>query len=207
MSKLVCGVGINDADYVIRKYETTGYINGKRRQKYVWRCPFYTVWASMLERGYCDKCKTRQPTYKDITVFNEWHLFSNFKSWMETQDYVGKSLDKDLLVRGNKVYSPETCVFVSGQVNTFLLDRGNARGAYKIGVCWYSRVGKFVASCRNPITKKKDHLGYYTTEQEAHEAWLAKKLEHAYTLAAIQTDERVARMLIERYINYNEVTK
>lgn len=46
------------------------------------------------------------------SVCEEWLTFSNFKRWMEQQDYEGKALDKDLLVSQNKTYSSETCVFV-----------------------------------------------------------------------------------------------
>jgi hypothetical protein len=203
MVKLVYGVGINDADYVVRVQETTGYANGKQKQKRVLECPFYVVWTSMIARGYSEKFKLKRPTYKDCAVCTEWHRFSTFKSWMEKQDWEGNQLDKDLLVQGNKVYSPETCVFVSGQVNTFLTDSGATRGEYKIGVYYHRQNCKYIAQCRNPFTTKSEHLGCYTTEEEAHQAWLDKKLEHAYALAALQTDERIVKALVDRYENYN----
>ena len=46
--KLVCGVGINDADYVVTKQETIGYVDGKQKQKLIWRCPFYKTWTLHL---------------------------------------------------------------------------------------------------------------------------------------------------------------
>jgi hypothetical protein len=206
MKKLVCGVGINDADYdvVAHKYI---FVDGKRRRKIVWRCPFYQAWAGMLERGYNEKYKLRQPTYKDVTVCEEWLIFSVFKTWMEKQYHEGQQLDKDILIQGNKVYSPETCVFVSRQVNNFLLDREASRGKYRIGACLHKASGKFMAQCSNPFTAKKDHLGYFISEDDAHNAWLTKKLEHAKALAATQTDERVAKALIARYENYKEIIK
>ncbi len=204
MTRLVYGVGINDAGYVINKTEIAGCVDGKRKRRTSWGCPFYRVWTDMLRRGYSDKYKATHPTYRGVTVCKEWHTFSVFKAWMETQDFEGKQLDKDLLIRGNKVYSPEACVFVSRQVNNFLIDRGNARGAYKVGVCWHNRVGKYKAQCCNPITKKGENLGLFTTEQEAHDVWLTKKLEHAHNLATLQTDERVAKALVGRYTNYKE---
>jgi hypothetical protein len=121
---------------------------------------------------------------------------------MEQQDYAGKQLDKDLLVKDNKVYSPETCVFVSRQVNMFLIDRGASRGKYKLGCHWLKRDSKYMALCSNPFTLKNEYLGLFITEDEAHQSWLSKKLEHAYNLAAIQTDERIARAIISRYENY-----
>jgi hypothetical protein len=201
MKKLVCGVGINDADYATQVTEAIGCINGRPKWEIVWCCPFYRTWRSMLKRGYSNKHKAAHPTYQDVTVCEEWHLFSTFKAWMQAQDCEGKQLDKDLLVEGNKIYSPETCVFVSGQVNRFLIDSGAARGECKIGVYRDKLSGKFRSQCSNPSTKRAEYLGMFTTEQEAHEKWLAKKLEHAYALAALQTDERVAKALIDRYSN------
>lgn len=201
-TKLVYGVGINDTDYAVTKRETIGYVNGNQKQKLIWICPYYRVWTGMLMRCYSSKYQEKYPTYKGCSVSEDWLRFSNFKSWMETQDWEGKQLDKDLLLEGNKVYSAETCVFASGMVNSFTLDSGAARGEWMIGVCWHKRDGKFMSSCSNPFTKKQENLGYFTSESEAHEAWLKRKLELTYELAAIQTDERVAKALIERYTNY-----
>ena len=198
----VYGVGINDADYVVQKFEAVGYVNGKQKQKLVWICPYYSAWKSMLERCYSAKFQERQPTYKGCTVSEDWLTFSNFRKWMEAQDFVGKQLDKDLLFEGNKVYSAETCVFVSRAVNMFTTDCGASRGEWLIGVCWNKVRSEFQSNCSNPFTKKLETLGYFTSELEAHQAWLKRKLELAHLLAAEQTDDRVAKALIERYTNY-----
>lgn len=200
--KLVFGVGINDADYVVKVWESFGYVNGKRKQKLVWICPYYRVWSDMLARCYSDKFQERQPTYKGCSVSEEWLTFSNFKSWMEVQDFEGKQLDKDLLFVGNKVYSSESCVFVTKVVNSFTTDRGNDRGEWPIGVSWSKEREKFVSMCCNPFTKKQENLGYFDCPNKAHKAWLKRKLELAHLIAAEQTDERVAKALIERYTNY-----
>ena len=197
--KLVCGVGINDADYVTQRFETIGYVDGKQKRRQVWICPYYATWKTMLKRCYSDKFQEKNPTYKDCTVSKEWLTFSNFKAWMEKQDFEGKQLDKDILFEGNKVYSPETCVFVSPMVNTFTTDAKAARGEWQLGVCWDENRKKFRASCNNPFTKKLENLGRYTCELEAHKAWANRKLALAHELAAIQTDQRVAKALIERY--------
>ena len=200
--RLVYGVGINDADYVVKKKETIGYVDGKQKQKLIWICPFYRTWSSMLGRCYSSKHQNKQPTYKGCSVSEEWLTFSNFKRWMEQQDFVGKQLDKDLLFEGNKVYSAETCVFVTKMVNTFITDRVNDRGEWLIGASWHKCTNKFVSYCSNLFTKKREYLGLFTSEQEAHNAWLKRKLELAHLLAAEQTDERVAKALIERYTIY-----
>lgn len=197
--KLVYGVGNNDADYSVAITEVIGYVDGKRKQKRVWGCPYYEVWANMLKRCYSAKLHERQPAYKGCSVSDEWITFSVFKNWMMDQEWEGLQLDKDLLIEGNKIYSPETCVFVTQAVNLFTTDRGAARGEWLIGVDWNKRDSKFRAQCRNPITKKNENLGCFTSELDAHEAWLKRKLELAHELAAIQTDPRVAKALIDRY--------
>lgn len=196
--KLVCGVGVNDADYVVVKYETTE-VDGKQKRKRVWICPYFQTWKSMIERCFSTKFQERNPTYRGCSVSEEWLVFSVFKRWMESQDWEGKQLDKDLLVEGNKVYSAGTCVFVTLAVNSFTNDCRASRGEWSLGVDWYKSRQKFRANCHNPFTKKLEYLGLFTSEQDAHQAWLKRKLELAKELAAIQTDSRVAEALINRY--------
>jgi len=199
----VYGVGINDADYVTQKMETVEYVNGKQKQRRVWICPYYRVWDNMLQRCYSSKFQDTRPTYKGCSVSEEWIRFSNFRAWMECQDFEGMHLDKDILFEGNKVYSAETCTFVTSMVNTFTLDCGASKGEWMVGVTWHKRASKFMSRCRNPFTKKNEYLGLFDSEIEAHQEWLKRKLEMAHLLAAKQTDERVAKALIERYTNYS----
>lgn len=197
--KLVRGVGINDADYVTQRFETIGYVSGEQKQKLAWKCPFYQTWSDMLKRCYSEKYQEKKPTYRGCTVSDDWLTFSNFKNWMEKQDFEGKHLDKDLLFEGNKAYSADTCVFVTRAVNSFTNDQGSKRGKWLIGVCWNKSAGKFQSKCCNPFTKKEEYLGIFDTEQEAHQAWLSRKLELSYLLAVEQEDPRVAKALIDRY--------
>lgn len=199
--RLVYGVGVNDADYVTQRHETIGYVGGKQKQKLAWICPYFRVWRNMLKRCN-EKWQERYPTYAGCTVSEGWHTFSAFKDWMMAQDWEGLELDKDILIKGNKVYGPDTCVFVTKTVNSFTLDRGAARGEWLIGMYWNKEKSKFIAQCSNPFTRKQEHLGYFTCEQEAHNAWLKRKNELAHELAAIQPDPRVAKALTERYSNH-----
>lgn len=205
--KLTYGVGTNDADYVVMKHETIGYVDGKQKRKKVWGCPYYQAWMDMLKRCYSAKFQEVYPTYKGCTASDEWLTFSRFREWMVAQDWKGRHLDKDLLFEGNKIYSAETCVFVTPSVNTFANDCGASRGAWLIGVYWNKASEKFLAKCHNPFTKKREHLGLFACEQQAHEAWQKRKLELAHELAAEQTDQRVAKALIDRYAYSVEKTE
>lgn len=194
-SKLTLGRGINNADYPIVKYER---INGKKRE--LWYCPFYRVWRNMLIRCYSDSFLKKQPTYKGCIVCDEWLTFSNFKNWMEKQDWEGKQLDKDLLFEGNKIYSPETCIFVESKINKFTTDHRAARGEYPIGVCWYAHINKFSARCGNPFTGKQEHLGVFDNPLDAHHLWKKRKHEIACRLAEICDDVRLSEVLRTKYL-------
>ena len=195
--KLVFGVGTNDADYSVIVRKEQPMVDGKRQRKVVFKCPYYHRWQAMLQRCYSKTSMSRRIKYRECFVCEEWLTFSNFKSWMEKQDWEGRELDKDLLIKGNKVYSPETCVFVSREINLFITECDAARGDYLIGVHKHSVNGTFVAQIN--LEGKRKNLGSFSTEIEAHRKWLTEKQKLAKLLAEGQTDSRVANALIERY--------
>ena len=194
--KLIHGVGINDADYVTQRFEGKGSTNGKRNWKLVWVCPFYRRWREMLKRCYYDGYHTTRPSYKDCTVCHEWIYFSKFKAWMEQQDWQDKVLDKDLLVKGNKVYSPETCVFISDVLNSFLADNKAKQGEWPMGV--HFAKGKFQARCC-VFNGQRKYLGAFDTPEEAHIVYLEFKNQMAKELAEFETDVRIIKALLNRY--------
>ena len=100
MDKKYLGVGIMDADYPVQPLLP----NGKRD-----RCPYYATWTNLLSRCFSEVKKLIHPTYKDVACCEEWLTFSNFKSWMEQQDWKNKCLDKDLLVYRNKISNIQRC--------------------------------------------------------------------------------------------------
>lgn len=195
--KLVYGVGINDADYQISEYAV---FEGKRTQ--IWICPYYKKWNHMMERCYSERRLVKFPTYRGCSVTPQWHYFMNFRSWMDKQDWEGKVLDKDILLPGNKIYGPDTCVFVDESTNSFLLENNANRGEWPIGVSFHKYIRKYSATCNDVTTGKYKALGYYENPEDAHRAWLKFKVEQANIIAARQTDLRVAKAIIERYENY-----
>lgn len=199
-NKLVYGVGINDADYTVQVKETVGHTEiGTKIQKLLWFCPFYVKWKDMLRRCYSQKYHDKFPTYVGCRTVPEWHYFMTFRAWMEKQDWEGRHLDKDLLIPGNKVYSPDTCVFLDPNINTFLIESTKATGNLPIGVTFHRASGKFVAQGNSLETGKRKHLGLLVDPQDAHQTWLSSKLEEAKLLASSQKDERVSKALLNYY--------
>lgn len=194
--RLVVGVGINDSPNPINKRITTGRENGKQKQKTLWACPYYIVWADMLKRCYSEKYLEKYPTYMGCYVCNDWKYFSRFKSWMEAQEWEGKELDKDLLIKGNKVYSPDTCLFVDKQVNYILLTKQNSRGALPLGVRLGKGTGKYCAECN--LLGKYRNLGTFLSIEDAHRAWKLAKIESIMAVIETQTDNRVINALLSR---------
>lgn len=195
--KLLYGVGLLDTEeFVVESVVVVGK-DGSKRQKRIWTCPYYTKWANMLKRCYSKKAQKIQATYKGCIVCEDWLMFSNFKAWMEKQDWEGKELDKDILGNG-KVYSPDTCVFVSSVVNTFMIERLSKK-ELPIGVSIHKPSGKFVAMCRNPFSTKSEHLGLFDCPNEAELVFLERKKQHAEILASQQTDNRVKEAILNRF--------
>ena len=157
--KLNQGVGVNDADYQI-----SSAVNGKRVT-----CPFYRKWADMLKRCYSDRYLKTHPTYAECKCCSEWLTFSAFKSWMKSQDWQGKQLDKDIKYTGNKIYSPDTCIFVTDKINLLLNSNLADRGRWPRGVCLNNQSNKFHATCK--VNGKNKHLGMFLTPEEASVAY------------------------------------
>ena len=105
----------------------------------------------------------------------------------------GGDLDKDLLRKGNKVYSKDTCLFISTKLNNMLYDKHLVKGTYLCGAKYEKRTGRFDAVCRNPTTNKKEYLGTYDTDSEAHAVWLERKVELSLELCEDESDPRVLR--------------
>ncbi len=199
MNKLVYGVGINDLPYRTQVKEELPKNGGKRIQKTVFRCKYYTAWKHMIERCYSKKYLESYPSYIGTSVCSEWLYATAFKKWMEKQDWSGKCLDKDIIVPGSKLYSPETCAFVLNATNLFVTASDASRGDYPIGVDFYKPTGKYRAKCGNPFTGKQEYLGLFSTPEEAHESWRKRKHELAQLVAATEADLRVVEALKKRY--------
>jgi len=183
--KLAYGVGINDAAYMVY---------GKSNEGAQTCCPYYSSWLEMIRRSYSEEFINRNPTYKNCLVSDEWLLFTNFKRWMIDQNWKGKQLDKDIKIPGNKIYSAETCLFVTREINSLLTTSGASRGNCLIGVCWIENKQKFISSCG--VRGKKHFIGLYETEIGAHEAYKKFKQRHIICIANLPENEYVREYLL-----------
>lgn len=145
----------------------------------------YKLWHNMISRCYNEKKIKKHPHYEGVEVCEEWKNFQNFSKWFfETKERLnlddhGKNfvLDKDLLSRGKKLYSPDNCCFVPSEINSFLTGRDSCRGDLLKGVSLQS--GRFKSSCQGV-----GFLGYFNTELEAFQAYKSAKESRAKDLAA-----------------------
>jgi len=163
MTKLVYGVGINDGKYPAN-------VNGRPTK--VWN-----IWHKLLGRCYSLKTQKTHPTYIGCQVSENFKNFTYFYEWCQTQIGFTQEdfqLDKDLVFKGNKIYSEDTCLFLPSELNKLLPSCRAARGAFPIGVS--ARNNKFSATCRRGAITQ--HIGLFDTPKEAHNAY--KQAKEAY---------------------------
>lgn len=158
----ICGVGI-----IGEKYPVT--INCKPVKE-------YDAWRRMIVRCFNEQYKENRPAYKFVTCCEDWLNYEKYYEWLHSQEnfeqwYNGKrwAIDKDILNKGNKVYSPENCCLIPQNVNCLFLKREAERGKHPIGV-QHTESG-FLAKCRNPFLDKAIELGYYSTPEKAFEVY------------------------------------
>lgn len=107
----------------------------------------YKAWQMMLHRCYDERTLQKHPSYRGCSVSEEWHNFQNFAEWCSEHYVDGWELDKDLLLKGNKIYSPHTCVMLPTEINNLLCNSKAARGELPLGVIWHKNKKKYVAQC------------------------------------------------------------
>ena len=162
-SPSVCGVGILGIKYPIT-------INGVITKE-------YNLWYSMLRRCYSDSSKKKYPTYEGCKVSSKFKSYEYFYEWCTNQIGFGNKgwqLDKDLLAKGNKIYSEDACVFIPQEINKILVKREASRGEYLIGVYWHNTKKAFVAMIRKN-KRKSEWIGSFKTEIEAFNAYKEAK--------------------------------
>ena len=162
-SPSVHGVGVSGTKYPIK-------VNGVITKE-------YSLWQGMLQRCYSDTYQNRYQTYEGCKCSENFKSYEYFYEWCHKQVGFGMDgfeLDKDLLIKGNKVYSENTCVFIPSEINTLLIKCTASRGKHLIGVYWDNASRAFKAQ----VSKNKsgsEHLGLFKTEIEAFNAYKQAK--------------------------------
>lgn len=153
--KNVYGVGILDVDFSVNRDKLTKEA--------------YGCWTRMLRRCYSNEAEFS--AYNDCVVCDEWLFFSNFYDWFVKNYTEGYALDKDLLCKGNRCYSPNLCCFIPTRINSLILRNRKRRGDYPIGVTKVK--GKYKAQVREFY--KNVSLGVFDTPEDAFEAFKKEK--------------------------------
>ena len=191
----VCGVGI-----VGTKYPPT--ISGRNTKE-------YTLWVGMLQRCYSATYQKRQPTYEGCEASDKFKSYEYFYEWCHKQVGFGESgfqLDKDLLVKGNKVYSEDSCVFIPSEINTVLIKSTASRGEYLIGVYWH-KTNKAFAAQVSKSKGKRERLGFFNTELEAFNAYKEAKetfIKEQANKWKGKIDERAYNALMNYAVDIND---
>lgn len=185
-----CGIGfIGEGKYSVRE-------NNKITKEYMF-------WNNMMKRAYDSKYKEKNPSYKDCTVCEEWHKFQNFAKWCEENHYEIEGermeLDKDIVVKRNSIYSPETCVFVPSSINKIFTKRQNKRGDFLIGVCWDKSCKCFKSYCST--LDKREYLGSFDDEVKAFLSYKNFKEKYIKSIAE-KNKNKIPNKLYVAMCNY-----
>lgn len=173
----------------------------------------YSTWNNMLERCYDEKYHKKHPTYIGCDVSEEWLCLQEYGKWFDNNYYEIENermhLDKDILIKHNKIYSPNTCIYVPQTINSLFTKRDNARGESAIGTSLYKN-GKYRVQCSliNPKTgkSKSKHLGYYTTQEKAFEVYKYYKEKNIKEVADYFKNQ-IPAILYDALYNYEvEIT-
>lgn len=180
-SPTICGVGISGAKY------PSSYRNSNGETVHTKE---YLTFKSMITRCYNPNYHKQQPTYAQVECCKEWLNRDNFEDWLRSQKNYEKflnggfALDKDILVKGNKVYSPETCCLVPQRINGLFEKNKKKDSDLPIGVKKY--YGKYVVYCC--VNCKNIYVGTYKTRQEAFVAYKLFKENYIKQVAREEFD-------------------
>jgi hypothetical protein len=190
---LVYGYGINDDESPVK-------VKGKLLMS-------YRKWCGMLERCYSDKWHIKKPTYKHCQVSADWKYYSNFKRWFNINYINGYVLDKDLLLKGNKVYSKDTCLLMPERLNGLLINRTHDRGNYPVGVTLRKERKSNVFEAAMMLNGKRKHLGFFDTPVDAFIAYKKGKEAYIQTVAKEYLDKALISMQIYNALMAYEVSE
>lgn len=173
------------------------YVDGKKTIS-------YNYWQRILQRCYSKDYQIKKPTYEEKYVCDEWLNFQNFAKWFDENYYevinLGKmELDKDILIKGNKVYSSKTCVFVPKRINQLFLKADASRGNLPIGVSKNSDCNSFRSRLHTLDGEK--YLGSFNKELEAFNVYKVAK-ENYIKQVAEEYKDKIPNVLYDAMYKY-----
>ena len=154
----------------------------------------------MLERCYSQSLHKRRPSLIGCEVHEDWKSLKNFRAWMESKNYKNRTLSKEMFFEDNKLYSPDTCLFVPNGVSLLF---ANTTTKGKMGVYYNKLMKQYQATIRQYNVNM--NLGYSKTMEEAVAVYSRAKAKHILEVANALSEEEDARLkpaLIRRSEEY-----
>lgn len=189
--KTICGIGVVGLENI--------YPNIDLEYK-----KSYDKWRGMITRCYNEKSLAKAPTYRGCTVSEEWLFYPNFKKWFDENWYEIEGqrmhLDKDILHKGNKIYSSDTCIIVPERINTMFTHCDANRGDLPIGVNYLKKEGKYRAQC-NSENHGNVNLGSFDNPVDAFYKYKPYK-ESSIRIVAQEYKDRIPKELYNAMINW-----
>jgi hypothetical protein len=157
----------------------------------------YNIWMAMKQRCNSKDLHVAHPSYKNCYICEEWLDFQVFAKWFDANYVEGYQLDKDLLVKGNKMYSPDTCCFIPQEINLAIIKPCIER-ELPIGV--YKHRKRFVVHIKE--NKQSKYLGLFSTVEEAANCYINNKKQQLKALAC-KYRGKIPSRAYKTLINYN----
>lgn len=167
----------------------------------------YAKWRAMLQRCINPIADKSTESYVECEVCNEWMNFQNFAKWYYENEYHCNNeplcVDKDILIHGNKIYSPNTCILVPQRINLLFIKELKRRGDLPIGVQKHTNGG--YTSLLSTYEGKK-YLGYFYDTNLAFATY--KKAKEKYIKEVADSYKNIIpQKVYEAIINYRiEIT-
>lgn len=201
IKRTVCGIGyLGDGQFIAT--------DGKKATK----C--YEMWRGMLRRCYKPNSQKDKENYKNCYVCDEWHNYQNFAKWYSENIYEFNQekmdLDKDLLIKDNKIYSPQTCLILPHNINSLLCKIKGSRGNLPLGVSQLKK-NSYVVHCStkfmNLTGNSTGYIGHFNNVNDAFQTYKEYKEKLVKYIADKYKNDlpiKVYNALYEYEVNIND---